>query len=195
MGEQCDGGFLAAACSNSAQQCLKTMWYFSEMVRRKNPVWKLSSSTNCYIIIYWPFTDVPTARYCEARNSIHATQKHRATEQAAPSKFACVAQMRGFPRVKKHRSWPLIATSDVFSHTLERNLFILNNWFMPAACARLTKALLVNLLATNKPETARARSSGAHEEPPAPCRWPSRQAGASLIPFGSQRKSSQKRWE
>lgn len=85
MGEQCDGEFLTAACSNSAQKCLKTVWYFSEMFRRKNPVWKMSSSTNCYIIIYWPFTEYPWhtsvrqgTQYAQLGNTEHENKNHQA---------------------------------------------------------------------------------------------------------------------
>lgn len=74
----------------------------------------MSSSTNCSIITYWPFKDVLMARYCEARNSIRATQQHRAKEKETSSKFACMTQMRGFPAGNRI-SWPSITPSNGLS--------------------------------------------------------------------------------
>jgi len=61
----------------------------------------------------------------------------------------------------------------------------------------LTKTLLVNLPTANKPAAARGWGGGAHTRnlQAEPCQPLSSQAGASLTPFCSEQKFSQKRCE
>lgn len=164
MGEQCDGEFLTAACSNSAQKCLKTVWYFSEMFRRKNPVWKMSSSTNCYIIIYWPFTEYP--RHASVRQETQYMQLSNTEQENKNHQANLLAWLKWEAFLALKKIHPTSYCSKYCFFTDFRKEFAHLEQLVRARCPcqSFTKAFPANRLSANKPEAARGWGSGVLSE-------------------------------
>lgn len=154
MGEQYDGEFLPAACSNSAWKGLKTLYcvFFSVMLWRKIPCEKchqVQTAVSLYtdLLQTYPWHGIMRqgAQCAQLSNKQQENKKHQANLPAW-------LKWEAFLVLKTIRYDLLLLQVTFFSQIFERSLGISNSTH---------KAFLVNLVTTNKSETATAWGSGA----------------------------------
>lgn len=122
MGEQHDGEFLKAAGSNSAQKCLKTVWYFSEIFRRKkSSVKKVVKYKLLYHYIltfsrrtHGTLTVRQGTQYVQLNNTEQENKKHQAN-------LLAWLKWEAFLVLKKTQHGLLLLQVMFFSQTLERS--------------------------------------------------------------------------